>query len=201
MYAFIEGKVEEKRQGELVLNAGGVGYLLLCSATTLAAAPANGESFRCHTVLSVREDAMELLGFATREERDLYRKITTVSGVGPRTALGVLGAMPVRDLSLAIVSGDITSLTRAPGIGKKTAQRIVLELKDKIGEGELLASSGDLSAAQSPMDAGPEQEAIEALLALGYSSQEATRAILSVRDQAQDAGSMIRLALRAIDAQ
>ena len=202
MYAFIEGKVAEKHQGELVLSAGGVGYLLLCSATTLAAAPQKGETFRCYTVLSVREDAMELFGFATREERDMYRKIVSVSGVGPRTALGVLGAMPMRDLSLAIVSGDVTALCRAPGIGKKTAQRIVLELKDKIGESELLASSPGASSRAAPaQDIGPEQEAIEALLALGYSSQEATRAILSVRDQAEDSGGLIRLALRTIDAQ
>lgn len=198
MYAFIEGTVEEKQQGELVLNAGGVGYLLLCSATTLAAAPGAGERFRCYTVLSVREDAMDLFGFATREERELYRKLVGVSGIGPRSALGILGVMPMRELSLAIVSGDVLSLTRAPGIGKKTAQRLVLELKDKIGEGELLSPAPALSS-HPAAQISKEQEAVEALSALGYSSQEATRAILSVRDQAEDAEGLIRLALRSID--
>lgn len=202
MYAFIEGKVEEKHEGELVLSAGGVGYLLLCSATTLAAAPMAGERFRCYTVLSVREDAMDLFGFATREERDLYRKIVSVSGVGPRSALGLLGALPVRELSLAIVSGDTLALTRAPGIGKKTAQRIVLELKDKIGEGELRATGEMPTVGIAPAVLSAEQEAIEALLSLGYSNQEATRAILQVRDaaQEQDSGELIRLALRSISA-
>ncbi|MEG0767011.1 MAG: Holliday junction branch migration protein RuvA, partial [Clostridia bacterium] len=129
MFAFIEGRVEEKRAGELVLNAHGVGYLLLCPASTVAAAPAMGEHMRAYTHLSVREDAMELFGFATREERTMFQKLCSVGGIGPRTALGILSSMPVRDLSIALIMGDLTALSRAPGIGKKTAQRMVLELK------------------------------------------------------------------------
>ena len=106
MYAFIEGTVCEKTNGCLVLQAGGVGWQLSCSNNTLMAAPALGETMRCFTFLSVREDALELFGFATREEKEMFLQLTSVSGIGPKTALGVLGAMPLRDLNLAILLGE-----------------------------------------------------------------------------------------------
>ena len=141
MYAFIEGQVCEKNNNTLVLLAGGVGYQLSCSMNTLQAAPMTGETMRCHTWLSVREDAMELFGFATVEEKQLFLSLTSVSGVGPKTALGILGSMPLRDLNLAILLGDVTALSRAPGIGKKTAQRIALELKDKVSQADIDTSA------------------------------------------------------------
>ena len=154
MYAFIEGTVCEKANGCLVLQAGGVGWQLSCSNNTLMAAPALGETMRCFTFLSVREDALELFGFATREEKEMFLQLTSVSGIGPKTALGVLGAMPLRDLNLAILLGDVNALSRAPGIGKKTAQRIALELKDKISQADVSAavpSQGAASAAVSSL--------------------------------------------------
>ena len=131
MYAFIEGKVCEKTNGMLVLLAAGVGWQLMCSNNTLQAAPPQGETMRCYTVLNVREDAMELYGFATREEKRMFQQLTSVSGVGSKTALALLGAMPLRDLNLASLLGDVNALARAPGIGKKTAQRIAMELKER----------------------------------------------------------------------
>ena len=119
MIDFIEGTVESKAPGELVISAGGVGFLLLCSNATLAEAPAKGEKWRCYSVLNVREDAMELFGFASRQERAMFKKLCQVTGVGAKTALGVLSALPVRELSVAIVTGDIAALSRAPGIGKR----------------------------------------------------------------------------------
>ena len=196
MYAFIEGKVCEKTSGTLVLLAAGVGWQISCSNNTLQAAPAIGETMRCHTVLSVREDAMELFGFATREEKELFLRLTGISGVGPKTALGLLGAMPLRDLHLAILLGDVTALSRAPGIGKKTAQRIVLELKDKITQADVSAESGTMSAPGSLPAADYVMEAIEALTALGYSAQEATGAVSQVKDRSDKAEELIRLALR-----
>ena len=142
MIDFIEGTVESKAPGELVISAGGVGFLLLCSNATLAEAPAKGEKWRCYSVLNVREDAMELFGFASRQERAMFKKLCQVTGVGAKTALGVLSALPVRELSVAIVTGDIAALSRAPGIGKKTAQRIVLELKDKVEQQDVSAPAG-----------------------------------------------------------
>ena len=199
MYAFIEGEVCEKANGSLILLAGGVGWHLICSNNTLSAAPALGEKMRCYTFLSVREDAMELFGFATREEKELFLQLTSVSGVGPKTALGLLGAMPLRDLNLAILLGDVNALSRAPGIGKKTAQRIALELKDKITQADVSASAGALpDASGSPAAADSVSEAVEALIALGYSSTEARTAVSRVRSEADTPEDLIRLALRAM---
>ena len=199
MYAFIEGPVCEKGSGFLVLLAAGVGWQLNCSNNTLQAAPAQGEKMRCYTVLSVRDDAMELFGFATKEEKRLFLQLTSVSGVGSKTALGLLGAMPLRDLNLAILLGDIPALSRAPGIGKKTAQRIALELKEKVTQADVSAPSQDAAAGEAAMPpADHVMEAIEALIALGYSSQEARNAVSRVRDQSDQANELIRLALRTM---
>ena len=200
MYAFIEGEVCEKLNGSLVLLASVVGWQLNCSNNTLQAAPPVGEKMRCYTYLSVREDAMELFGFATREEKEMFLQLTSVSGIGPKTALGVLGAMPLRDLNLAILLGDVNALSRAPGIGKKTAQRIALELKDKISQADVSAaaapSQGVTAAAVLSSDAVT--EAIEALISLGYSSTEARNAISQIKDQTDKPEELIRLALRAM---
>ena len=201
MYAFIEGEVCEKLNGSLVLLASGVGWQLNCSNNTLQAAPPLGETMRCWTYLSVREDAMELFGFATREEKEMFLQLTSVSGIGPKTALGVLGAMPLRDLNLAILLGDVNALSRAPGIGKKTAQRIALELKDKISQADVSAavpSQGAASAAVSSLSPDAVSEAIEALIALGYSSTEARNAISQIKDQTDKPEDLIRLALRSM---
>ena len=196
MIAFIEGKVAEKNPGELVINAGGVGFSLMCSNATLAAAPGKNEVWRCYTVMTVREDAMELFGFATTQERTMFKRLCSVTGVGAKTALGVLSALSVRDLSIAIVTGDVTALSRAPGIGKKTAQRIVLELKDKVEQQDVSASVSGVKAPVSAPVTSAQQEAQAALQALGYTSAEAARAINLVRDQADTVDKLIMLALR-----
>jgi Holliday junction DNA helicase RuvA len=199
MYAFIEGQVCEKTNGSLVLLAAGVGWQLNVSNNTLQAAPPQGEIMRCHTVLSVREDAMELYGFATKEEKQMFLQLTSVSGVGAKTALGLLGAMPLRDLSLAILLGDVATLSRAPGIGKKTAQRIALELKEKVTQADVSASGEpEGSAAVTAAQADYVTEAMEALTALGYSAAEARNAVLQVKDRTEKPEELIRLALRSM---
>ena len=199
MYAFIEGEVCEKLNGSIVLLASGVGWQLNCSNNTLQAAPPLGETMRCWTYLSVREDAMELFGFASREEKEMFLQLTSVSGIGPKTALGVLGAMPLRELNLAILLGDVNALSRAPGIGKKTAQRIALELKDKISQADVSAAAAPAQGAAAPaLSPDAVSEAIEAMIALGYSSTEARNAISQVRDQTDKPEELIRLALRAM---
>lgn len=198
MYAFIEGKVCEKNAGELILLAGGVGYQINCSMNTLAAAPALGETMRCYTYLSVREDAMELFGFASREEKRMFLSLTGVSGVGPKMALALLGSMPLKDLNLAILLGDVTALSRAPGIGKKTAQRIALELKDKVSQEDVSAVSAGGAAPVQSMAADCVTEALEALQALGYTPAEARNAVQSVRDQSDKTDELIKLALRSM---
>ena len=196
MIAFIEGKVAEKNHGELIMNAGGVGFSLLCSNATLSAAPEIDKPWRCYTVLNVREDAMELFGFASKQEREMFRRLCTVTGVGAKTALGMLSALPLRDLSIAIVTGDVNALSRAPGIGKKTAQRIVLELRDKVEQEDVSLPKGGAPAAPAVTAGGIQREAQAALQALGYTSAEAARAINLVRDQADTVDQLILAAVR-----
>ncbi len=195
MIAFIEGKVAEKNPGELIISAGGVGFSLLCSNATIAAAPERDKVWRCYTVMNVREDAMELFGFATKTEREMFKKLCTVTGVGAKTALGILSALPMRDLSIAIVTGDVTALSRAPGIGRKTAQRIVLELRDKVEQQEVSAAQQGATA-QAAAPAGIEREAQAALMALGYTSAEAARAVNQARGQADTVDQLVLAALK-----
>ncbi|MEF9973472.1 MAG: Holliday junction branch migration protein RuvA [Clostridia bacterium] len=196
MYAHIEGLVSEKNQDSLVLDAHGVGYLLAVSAATLSAAPAVGSPMKCYTTLSVREDALELFGFYSREEKRMFERLRSVSGIGPRTALGILSAMSVKDLSLALVTGDANALQRAPGVGKKTAQRLVLELRDKVEDGDLIGSGAGQAQAQA--QDSPQGEAIEALMSLGYAASEAATAVARVADQSDQADGLIRLALKGM---
>ena len=199
MYAFIEGQVCEKGTNEIVLLAGGVGYRIAVSMTTLQSVPAVGEKMRCHTILSVREDAMELYGFASREEKQMFQSLTSISGVGSKMALSILGSMPLKELNLAILLGDITALSRAPGVGKKTAQRIALELKDKVSQADV-SGAPEMPAAGGAVSfsADNRTEALEALQALGYTPTEARNAIAQVKDPGASVDEIIRLALRGM---
>ncbi len=201
MIAMIRGSLVEKGEGEAVVMTGsGVGLRVLCSMNTLAALPSAGRECTLYTHLNVREDAMELFGFSKREERDMFLRLISVSGIGPKSALFVLGSMPLSDLRLAILTGDANALSRAPGIGKKTAQRISLELKDKLAQEALNAgvAMDELSmidGAEAP--AGDALgEAMQALKSLGYTPQEAAAALKGVKGQADSPDELIKLALR-----
>ncbi len=193
MFAHISGVVAEKNVDSIVIDAGGIGFLLNVSAATLSSAPAVGEKFKLYTVFNVREDAMELCGFATREEKRMYERLRTVGGVGSKLALQVLSTLSVRDLSLALVTGDAGVLCRVPGIGKKLAQRLVLELKDKVDDSQLASSS----AAVQPKSSGMESEAIAALLALGFSAAEASKAVSAHAAEATSLDNLIYLSLKS----
>ncbi|MBR3927426.1 MAG: Holliday junction branch migration protein RuvA [Clostridia bacterium] len=194
MYAHICGILSEKLTDSVVIDASGVGYELSVSANTLSSCPQTGEEVKLFAYLSVREDAMELFGFSTREEKKMFLRLIGVSGIGPKTALGVLSALSVKDLSIALVTGDAQALSRAPGIGKKTAQRLVLELKDKV-ENEDLTSQGASAPLKNIVGSG-ESEAIEALMALGYPASEAAKAVSAVSGQATKTDEILRLALK-----
>ncbi len=195
MYAYLNGRVAEKGPGSLVIDVGGVGYLLSVSMNTLQETPPVGEPMKAYTYLSVREDAMELFGFSSPEEKSMFTRLLTVSGIGPKVALAILGSMPLRDLTLAIVTGDIATLSRAPGVGKKTAQRLALELKEKVDQSDLdyaPAAGGPVT----PVQEDAAQEALAALQALGYTAAEAAKAVSQVRGQSDSANELVRLALR-----
>ena len=195
MFAHIEGIVSDKARDTLVLDAGGVGFELTVSASTLSAAPAMGEVMKCYTVLSVREDGMELFGFATREEKQMFLQLKGVTGIGPKSALQILSALPPRDLAVALATGDAAALARAPGVGKKLAQRLILELKDKVTAEELTG----LPAAAAPIRKDdPAGEAVEALMALGYQAAEAARAVSRLDPMPATADEIIFMALKGM---
>ncbi|MBR3874480.1 MAG: Holliday junction branch migration protein RuvA [Clostridia bacterium] len=201
MIAMVKGILMEKSEGEaLVMTGAGLGLRMMCSMNTLSGLPAAGGECTLYTHMNVREDAMELFGFLKREERDMFRRLISVSGIGPKSALGVLGSMPLSDLRLAILTGDAAALSRAPGIGKKTAQRISLELKDKLAQDALGGTAGLEDFAVTAAVDAPAQDAVsEAMLALkslGYTPQEAANALKGVKGQADTPDELIKLALR-----
>ncbi len=204
MFAYLEGSVAEKDLNMLVLDVGGIGWQVTCSMNTLNKAPETGARMKVYTHLSVREDGVELYGFASREERAMFRSLTQVSGIGPKTAVQILSSMTLRDLTRAVMEGDVTALSRAQGVGKKTAQRIALELKGKVSDDELKAilgeEAGSVMASSARAQAVPDyiSDALAALQSLGYTPQEAQRALDKCRGQTQDANELLRLALRSM---
>ena len=196
MYAFIEGQVCEKAGGELVLLAGGVGYSLSCSMTTLQAAPPIGETMRCYTWLSVREDAMELFGFASMQEKVAFTQLIGVSGVGPKVAISLLSYLTPEQFAAAVISGDAKTLSKARGLGKKGAERIIIELQEKLAKeyGEAPVSAAP-AGIQAP---GKLSDATNALLVLGYSKAEANEALAGIDANSMTLENMITAALKRL---
>ena len=189
MYYSLRGTLTASDGRMAVVECGGVGYLCTISLQTHGSLPPLGEQVMLYTYLSVREDAMELYGFATLAERECFKMLTQVSGVGAKVAVAILSTLTADQVAFSILTGDSKSLTAAPGVGPKLAQRIVLELKDKFAKGQAEFSAGSLSASiPATVGTGNRGEAIAALAALGYSQAEAAAALancaedLSVED-------------------
>ena len=172
MIGRLTGQLIEKRPPTIVVEVQGIGYEIDVPMSTFFLLPATGQAVTLHTHLVVREDAHLLFGFATDQERQVFRKLLKISGVGARTALSVLSGMSVSELSQAVSTHDGVRLTRIPGIGKKTAERLLLELRDKLDTGVAAAVSGGEAEIRS--------DALNALLALGYSDKEATHALARI---------------------
>ncbi len=173
MFYYLNGTVAHIEPYLAVIDCGGVGYACRTTNTTLSALK-KGEKGKLFTHLNVREDAMELYGFATQEELNLFRQLVSVSGVGPKAALAILSANNPANLALSIITGDEKALTCAPGVGKKIAQRVILELKDKLAKGQAINGAGE-SYGGSGVTVIPENklsEASAALAVLGYSQSE-----------------------------
>ena len=200
MYAYINGIVAEKNHNELVIEAGGVGYSLYCSLNTLQNALPVGEMMRVYTYLNVTQDGISLFGFGTKEEREMFLRLIGISGIGPKTAIGILGSMSMRELTRAIVMGDTATLSRAPGIGKKTAQRIALELKEQISSDEVEGLSASVAGVvpSALQQNDPVTEAMIALQSLGYTQGEAMQALSAVKDKSDKPDELVRLALRGM---
>jgi Holliday junction DNA helicase RuvA len=189
----LRGILVEKDTEGVVIDAGGVGYRASASLATLRALPSLGEECVIHTRMVVREDAMLLFGFATREERSAFDALTAVSKVGPKLALAVLSSMSPPEIAEAVARGDVLKFASVPGLGRKSAERLVLELKGK----DIAVFAPEPAAATSDGGGGPYMEAREALTALGYSLEEAEAALNSIPPQ-ETAEKYIKEALRRI---
>ncbi len=183
MIRFIHGILREAEDGLVVVEASGVGYGIRVPQSVLEELPAIGEEVQIYTYFSIRQDAMELFGFLAPEDRKMFVQLLSVNGVGPKGALAVLSALKPDMLRMAIVTGDAKSIARAPGVGLKTAQRVILDLKDKLNPEEVLHNTFMQETGQNAGTAGlhsEAREAAEALVALGYTNIEATRAVRKV---------------------
>ncbi len=195
MIHYIKGVVTDSYSGMIVLECGGIGYEINVPANSPAYLKAGtGETVCIYTAMLVREDDVSLYGFADRDSLAMFRMLLTVSGVGGKAALAILSSMMLKQLVQAIAYGDDASITKAPGVGKKTAQRVVIDLKDKVKVFETLAS--DISAPQ-PEKGSNRDAAAKALMALGFSRTEAMEAMASVPDGDYSTEEYVRLALRA----
>lgn len=204
MIEFLRGKIAYRESDYIVLDVEGIGYRVFCPNSFAFQGNDDG-NLTLYTHHHVREDAILLFGFPNREEQALFRKLLEVSGIGPRVALGVLSAGSPDRVIASIQQEDLTYLTKLPGIGRKTAQRIILDLKDKLGKMNLAAGIGSPVSGSSPAGAddqlGAWSEAKEGLLALGYSEAETDRVWLSIRavtDDTDTAETLLKKALKAL---
>ena len=178
MYYHLQGRVIEKTATSLVLETGGVGYLMQISLSTSEGLPPVGQTVKILTHFVVREDAQMLFGFLTEEERQLFKYLISVSGIGPKTAMTVLSGLSVSELKRAIVEGEVPVLTHIPGIGRKTAERLIVELREKIVvEGHRKSEAGSLAGGVSQ---NLLEDSLDALVALGYRRQSAKEALEKV---------------------
>ncbi len=195
MIARLSGTIAEKGADHAVLDVGGVGYLVHLSAVSLAALPPQGSTATLRTYTNVRQDAIDLFGFATEDEEAVFRALLDVKGVGPRAAQNILSGIVARDLAQAVAQGDVARLTKVPGVGKKTAERLVVELKEKLAV---------LARAAGPAKARPGADALEqlrtALVNLGYKAPQADSAVDALRDGAQGkkVDELVREALKLL---
>jgi len=196
MIGFLRGVLVVKKAPSLVLDVRGVGYELDAPMSTFFNLPAVGEEVMLHTHLVVREDAHALFGFLSESERALFRSLIKVSGVGAKLALGVLSGIGPEDFQRCVQTGDTASLVRLPGIGKKTAERLILELRDRLPGFESVALPA--TGAMPAVEAEPIQDAVSALVALGYKPQEANAMIRALPAEGRSSEELIRLALQGV---
>lgn len=199
MIAYLKGIVEEVSQTRLVLDVNNVGYQIFISSREASEMPGRGEEVKIYTYLNVKEDAMQLFGFLSEDDLEMYKLLLNVNGIGPKAALGILSVLTADELRFAVLSDDAKTIARAPGVGGKTAQKLILELKDKLSLEEAfekkLAHTEAVSGKGGISDA--KAEAVQALTALGYSGSDALKAVRrsGAADDA-DVEEILKLALK-----
>lgn len=198
MYAYVKGRLIETDEDNVVVEVGGIGYNIKMAADGISYLPSIGSEVKLYTYTSVREDAIWLYGFLTREELSMFKLLITVSGIGPKGAQAVLSAISTDDLRYAIYTGDVKKIAKAPGIGAKTAQRIVLDLKDKVSFDDVLGTES-LKPREAEAYGENRKEAIEALTALGYAPSDAAKVINAVPDaDKMDVEQLLKAALKQL---
>ena len=196
MIGRLQGRVLDKQAPDLLLDVQGVGYEVLVSLSTFFAVPDIGETVTLHTHFVVREDAQLLFGFAELSERTLFRHLIKVNGVGPKMALAILCGMSATEFALCVHNNDVATLVKLPGVGKKTAERLVIEMRDRVGDINA-SSSGQIAEITKQPDIAEEAES--ALIALGYKPQDAAKMVSrAVTDDVSSAEQLIRAALKSM---
>lgn len=199
MIAFVKGTIEDISEENVVIDMGNIGYNVKISTGTAALLPGIGAEVKLYTYTCVREDSFSLFGFLSRDDLAIFKKLITVNGIGPKGGLAILSVMSADNLRFAIMSGDAASIAKAPGIGKKTAERVILDLKDKISLEDTLIHRQMQEAPQALglSDQHAANEAVEALVALGYSAADALHAVKGVLvTEDMDVEAILKLALK-----
>ena len=191
MYAYISGKLIETGTNYVIIETNGIGYEIYTNTSALS--KLDKDKAKLYTYFVVKEDEQSLYGFLTPQEKDMFIKLISISGVGPKVAMSVLTTMTASKIAAAIISSDVNAFQPVSGVGKKTAERIILELREKVSSDSILDSIKDGSSASSP-----ELEAVNALVSLGYARSEALKAITSVKNLADTTEDLILLALKRL---
>ena len=201
MISYIKGEIVYNDSDSLIVENNGIGYKVIVPAFSAQKLCSQKGQVTVYTYMSVREDGITLFGFSSVEERSLYEKLISVSGIGPKAAVSILGVLTPSQLITAIVSADSAAIARAPGIGKKTAQRVILDLKDKIGNddvADIFEGNGGEAVSETAAAGDDRSEAVEALVALGYSRSEAVKAVSRVYNEGMDVQKILSASLREL---
>lgn len=200
MFAYLVGKIADISEDNLVLETNHIGFNIKIPSSLHSCLPGIGEEVKIHTYTCVREDSFQLYGFLTRDDLDMFRLLITVNGIGPKGGLAVLSVLSADDIRMAVLSQDAKTIAKAPGIGAKTAQRVILDLKDKVSLEDTFVSKESAAYAENFTGlTDTRNEAVEALTALGYSATEALRAVKQVENaEAMDVEALLKAALKHI---
>ena len=184
MISYVKGVIADFEKDKVIIENNGIGYGVYMPARSLGLLPSVGSEVKIYTYMNVREDAMQLFGFLSKDELNMYKLVITVSGIGPKGGLSILSTLSADDLRFAVLSSDAKAISAAPGIGKKTAEKLIIELKDKLNMDDILTHAGEGSESGAPapvaVNSSIQSEAAEALVALGYGSTESYKAVKAV---------------------
>lgn len=198
MIGYIKGKVIYSSEGAVLLENNGIGYEILCSGALYARLLSDGQG-EAYTYLQVKEDGVSLFGFVSPEEKSMFQKLISVSGVGPKMGIAILSSMNINDIAVAIANSDVKKLTAAKGLGKKTAERIILELREKVAASDLPAAGGAKTPEPAEKITDKEEDAVVGLMSLGYTRAESVRAVRRAEESgAESMEEIIMAALRSM---